>query len=216
MLRYLAQPLVLAGVVVALLLGVLLHNLAQAFVAKLLGDPTPRLAGFLQVNLRRHFFGWGLVPMAFATFGWGFAAPVRMRERYWVRPWRIAAALAVGPVVYLLLCLAALAGAHAAGVAGSANGSTTLVAAAYTLAGLCVFSMLPIPPLDAGRILLTLAPPSRGWQQARYQLEDRNIGVVIAIAIVLLPLALPGLPSVLDQLVGPLVRALAPLVGYRL
>ena len=68
-------------------------------------------------------------------------------------------------------------------------------------------SLVPLPPLDGGRLLFALAPRTPGWQKAEYQLDERNIGVAVLLALLLIPLGGPQalLPVLLDTVVGPLV-----------
>jgi Zn-dependent protease len=209
----LAHPLTLLGVVLALVIGVTAHNLAQVGVARALGDATPRLRGFATVNLRRNINIYGLIAMLIVRYGWGFAEAVPMRDRYWTRRTRISLALAAGPIAYLALCVLAVAALRGALSAGLVNGVQIAAGAAETLAGLFIVSLLPVPPLDLGRIILTLAPPTRGWQQARHHLEERNLGLVIALAVLLLPTLLPVLPSVVGELAAPLLSHLASAFG---
>jgi Zn-dependent protease len=49
-------------------------------------------------------------------------------------------------------------------------------------AAIGALTLLPIPPLDGARVLWAFAPVTNGWRQARYQLEERNIGLVICVA----------------------------------
>ncbi|MHB8450963.1 MAG: zinc metalloprotease [Mycobacteriales bacterium] len=211
MLFHLAHPLTLLGIVLALLVGVTAHNLAQVGAALALGDRTPVQQRFLTLRPTRQFSIYGLIPMLLVSGGWGFAEPVPMTARYWSRRGRVALALAAGPLTYLALCLLALLGLKLS--LSSISQAEVWAAAAGTLAGVFVLSLLPVPPLDGGRILFTLVSPTRGWQQARYQLEERNFGLAIALAVVLLPQLFPGLPSIVGQLVTPLVRGLGHLVG---
>lgn len=44
-----------------------------------------------------------------------------------------------------------------------------------------VVSLLPLPPLEGGRLLFLFTPRSLGWQKAEYQLAERNIGLVIVL-----------------------------------
>ena len=69
-------------------------------------------------------------------------------------------------------------------------------------------SLVPLPPLDGGRLLFALGPRTAGWQKAEYQLDERNIGVAVLLALLLIPLGGPQalLPTLLDTLAGPLVR----------
>ena len=87
---------------------------------------------------------------------------------------------------------------------------------AWALGGLMAtyvggLSLVPLPPLPGGTALFALAPRSVGWQKARYQLVERNIGTAVLLALLLIPLGGPQalLPSVLDSVLGPLVRAVS-------
>jgi hypothetical protein len=44
-----------------------------------------------------------------------------------------------------------------------------------------VVSLLPLPPLEGGRLLFLFTPKTLGWQKAEYQLAERNIGLVIVL-----------------------------------
>jgi Zn-dependent protease len=44
-----------------------------------------------------------------------------------------------------------------------------------------VISLIPLPPLEGGRLLFLLAPKTIGWQKAEYQLAERNIGLIIVL-----------------------------------
>jgi membrane-associated protease RseP (regulator of RpoE activity) len=42
-------------------------------------------------------------------------------------------------------------------------------------------SLIPLPPLEGGRLLFLFTPRSLGWQKAEYQLAERNIGLIIIL-----------------------------------
>ena len=46
-----------------------------------------------------------------------------------------------------------------------------------------VVSLLPLPPLEGGRLLFLFTPKTLGWQKAEYQLAERNIGLVIVLVV---------------------------------
>ncbi len=73
-----------------------------------------------------------------------------------------------------------------------------------------VLSLVPLPPLDGGRLLFALGPRSQGWQKAHHQLVERNIGIAVLLALLLIPLGgpLPLLPQLLDTLLTPLLDAI--------
>jgi membrane-associated protease RseP (regulator of RpoE activity) len=165
---------------------------------------------------RRQVDPYGAVGALIAGLGW--AKPVEVPGNR--RGGRVAGALLAGPVLLLVLGLAALAGFGLSygPVAGQAalltNGAGVLPAGqeAWLLAGTMAtyvgaLSVVPLPPLPGGRALFAVAPQSGGWLKARYQLIDRNIGIAVLLALLILPLGSgPLLTGVLDAVLDPLVR----------
>ena len=130
------------------------------------------------------------------------------------------AVLLSGSVANLVVGLAALVGFRLAG--GLATGASSsqlqygvsgdLLPKVLLLLGLMnvfvgLLSLVPLPPLDGGRLLFLLAPRTTGWQKAYYQLEERNIGVAVVLALLLIPLAgsRPLVLFVLDTIARPLL-----------
>jgi membrane-associated protease RseP (regulator of RpoE activity) len=62
---------------------------------------------------------------------------------------------------------------------GYAEHSLMLLGMVQLLVG--VISLIPLPPLEGGRLLFLFTPRSIGWQKAEYQLAERNIGVIIVL-----------------------------------
>ncbi|HEV7207707.1 MAG TPA: hypothetical protein VGN54_03100 [Mycobacteriales bacterium] len=210
MLRYLAHPTQLLGVVVAVVLGLLGHNLAQAYAARALGDQGPLRQGYGTPNPQRHLEALGVVAALLAYHGWTFAAPVPIEARFRRQRSRATVALLCGPAFLLLLTFAAVALLRATSQGRVAEGA---LAAAITAAGLLIMSLLPIPPLTGGRVLFLYAPTSPGWQRARYQLTETQTGALIALAILLVPVVFQGLPDIVNQLAAPVLRAVGQVVG---
>jgi Zn-dependent protease len=96
---------------------------------------------------------------------------------------------------------------HGAGHLTSAD--AVLLAGASQLY-LGALALVPLPPLEGGRLLFGLAPRTHGWLRAEHQLVERNIGVAILLALLIIPLGgpVPLLPSLLDTVLGPLVTGL--------
>lgn len=227
MLFHLSSPAVLLGLALGLLGAVLAHNLGQVLVARALGDPEPVRQGWLSGKPARQLDPFAAVGMVLVGNGW--PAPVPMSERWRARRGRLALALATGPVAALLtgllwMALARLAsvqtvlvGYDRSGLARAVSGSgfrldAILLAAASAACGVAVLTAFPLLPLAGGRVLFALAPTTTGWQRARYQLEERNLGVVFSLVIVLLPL-LASTGPIIGQLAAPLIGVLARLVG---
>ncbi len=152
------------------LLAVILHEVAHGYVAEKFGDPTARLLGRLTLNPLRHLDPIGT--LAVFIFGFGWARPVPVNAGNFRRPRRdmIWVALA-GPVTNLLLALASalllkgLSLLEMTGV-GTSEYFIQIVKPLRMMAGfslyinvlLGVFNLVPLPPLDGGRILTGVLP----------------------------------------------------------
>ncbi|HVU74311.1 MAG TPA: hypothetical protein VHE83_15205 [Mycobacteriales bacterium] len=200
MLYHLNNFTALLGVVVALVGGLYVHDAAQVLVGRAVGDRVAAGSGRLTWRIAPHLDVYGAVCAVVVGYGWG--APVPVDDRWRGRRRRVAVTMLAGPAVYVLLAIAAVGLVKADG-AGEGKPNQALISAAATWCGQAVLSVVPVPPmLDGGRALFAWGPVSHGWQQARYQLIDRNIGVFIAIALVLLPRLFSSLPDPIATLGG--------------
>lgn len=144
---------------------------------------------------------------------------------------RLVAILLSGSVLNLAVCAASVAcylmlggdalSLQAASVSGLLHGDVGRVDAAtgvllFGVANLAVglLALVPIPPLDGGRLLFAFGPRSRGWQRAEHVLAEQNWGVGALLLLLLLPIAgeRPLLLALLDVVGGPLL-ALAARAG---
>jgi len=167
------------------LLAITLHEAAHGYVARHFGDPTADLAGRITLNPLKHIdpVGTILVPagiLALTTlfgaggilFGWAKPVPVnfgRLRNPKADMLWVAAA----GPFVNLLMAVAW--GLLFRIAATSEPGAYTLSMLKMADAGiqinavLMVLNLLPIPPLDGGRIAVSLLPNRLAWRFARLE-----------------------------------------------
>ena len=147
------------------LLSLTLHELAHGYVAYRFGDPTAKQAGRLTLNPLKHLDPFGTILFFIMHIGW--AKPVPVNPHYFKRPERdmLWVALA-GPGANLILAItSAMLLKLFALTAGLLPlfllKPLILMLAASTWINimLAVFNLLPIPPLDGGRVLAGLLPP---------------------------------------------------------
>ena len=221
MLYALGDPVSFVVLVLSFLFAATLHGWVQALVATRTGDRRPAAEGRTRPDPRRHVDPFGAVAAAIAGVGW--ARPIEPPDRR--RRGALVAVLLSGAVANLVVGFAVLVGFRLAG--GSVTGTTVLllqrgvgeglfgggelVLRVLLMLGLMnvfvgALSLVPLPPLDGGRLLFALAPRTPGWQKAEYQLDERNIGIAVLLALLLIPLGGPQalLPVLLDTVVGPL------------
>ena len=170
---------------VALLFVMLpVHELAHAFVADRLGDPTPRWNGRLRLNPFAHLDTVGALMLILV--GYGYARPVPVNPRNLRRPQRDMALIALaGPlsnilmaavsmIVFRLLCLLPLTEA----VFGALQLVFIGVFVSVNL-GLAVFNLLPVPPLDGSRILSLILPSRILDFMDRYEQQIRWVVLIL-------------------------------------
>ncbi|RMD89149.1 MAG: site-2 protease family protein [Alphaproteobacteria bacterium] len=179
------------------LFAVTFHEAAHGFVAYRLGDDTAARAGRLTLNPFAHVdpFGTVLLPLLLILIGgiaFGYARPVPVNGARLRHPRRdmIWVALA-GPAANLLLAVLAAMLLPLASSTGEAFGGwalRTLHVMVFFNCVIAIFNMLPVPPLDGGRVLLGLLPPPLARRYARLE----SVGLFLLIGILFL---LPMLTS---------------------
>lgn len=181
--------------VLPVLLAVTFHEAAHGWVADKLGDPSARLAGRISANPIRHVDPFGtvvlpgllLVLSSPVLFGWAKPVPVDFRRLRNPR-WDMVLVAAAGPGSNLLMaCIAALLihGALLLPVEAASWVGHNLLNAIQINLILMVFNLIPLPPLDGGRIMTGLLPFPLAVRFARLE----KFGFLILIGLLfLLPL----------------------------
>lgn len=178
------------------LFAVTFHEAAHGLIAYRLGDDTALRAGRLTLNPFAHVdpFGTVLLPLVlllFTNFAFGYAKPVPVDARRLRHPRRdmIWVALA-GPATNLLLAvLAAMLLPLAASIDGGFGAWFYQMLRVMVIFNciIAVFNMLPIPPLDGGRVMAGLLPQQAAWRYGR--LEPYGMFIVVGV-LFLLPMLL--------------------------
>jgi Zn-dependent protease len=213
--------------VLPLLIAITFHEAAHGFVAHRLGDNTAYELGRVSFNPLRHIDPFGTIVMpailllSHSPFLFGYAKPVPVNFRALRNP-RIGMVLVAlaGPATNILLALAAAAAFHALAFAPADAAqwlADNLKNAIVINVVLAVFNMLPIPPLDGGRVAVGLLPNVLAYPLSR--LEPYGMLILIGI-LILLPLAgsqfglnLDVISAILRSSTGYVLRLILLLTG---
>jgi len=178
---------------IPVLLAITLHEAAHGYAARMLGDQTAHLAGRITLNPLKHIdpVGTIAVPLLILIaakalgspgllFGWAKPVPVSFqnlrrpkRDMIWVA--------AAGPGSNLLMAILWAMFLSAQQFLGAQEQFFQAVAAAGIQVNLVLMALnlLPVPPLDGGRIVTGLLPDALAWRFARIE----PYGLIILIAL---------------------------------
>ena len=178
----LSLPQVIVVSILPILFAITVHEVAHGWVAKRFGDPTAQRLGRLTLNPFKHIdpVGTVLIPAlllllkAWFLFGWAKPVPVTWENLRHPKRDMVFVAIA-GPAANLLMAFFWGAVAKLATVLPV---SADWVAVPLQLMGeigitinvlLMVFNLLPLPPLDGGRVAVGLLPGPLAWQLSRVE-----------------------------------------------
>jgi Zn-dependent protease len=203
--------------VLPLVIAITFHEAAHGFVAHRLGDNTAWQLGRVSFNPLKHIdpFGTLLLPaillLSHSPFLFGYAKPVPVNFRALRHPRldMVWVALA-GPVTNIALALVAAAAFHLLGFAPENTAqwfADNLKNALVINVVLAVFNMLPIPPLDGGRVAVGLLPNALAIPLSRLE----PYGMLILIGFLIL---LPMLGTQLGLNLDVISTILRTVTGY--
>ncbi len=222
------------AIAIAAILAITLHEAAHGYAAKALGDDTAYRLGRVSLNPIRHIdpVGTLLLPGVLlasqlltigrveAMFGWAKPVPVdiwRLRNPRW----GMVLVAAAGPAINFALAFAFGLAAHGVEAVGDSAPEGVpewllrlcALSMLYNVILAC-FNLLPIPPLDGGRILVGVLPAPA----ARIVASTERFGLLVVIGLIfLLPHVIPGFDAMgwlVREVAFPVLRLIFQLSGH--
>lgn len=194
-------------VAAAAVLCITIHETCHGLAALAMGDSTAKRQGRLSLNPLKHLDLAGLLMMVIARFGW--ARPVPINPQYFKKPKAGMAITALaGPLSNILLSALAAALYTVSMFYAMMHENTICRMMAdffyyvfYLSAGLAVFNILPIPPLDGSKVLFSILPEEFYWKLMRYE----RYGMILLMVLLLTGVLDTPMNYLRDGLMGFLV-----------
>jgi len=182
----------------AIIAAISIHEFSHAWAADRLGDPTPRLQGRLTLNPKAHLDPIGTLMLILFRFGWG--RPVQFDPFNLKNPRRDAMLIGLaGPASNLISAAIAALGIRIIGQIGPI--SLILIPFIVISVVLAVFNLVPVHPLDGGKIIAGLLPRETARE---FEAVMRTWGTMILIFLIF-----PwGGMSAVFYLIGPVISLL--------
>ena len=198
--------------IISILMGLLpalicitLHELSHGYVAWRLGDDTAKNMGRLTLNPLKHLDVMGVLMMMVFHVGWAKPVPINMYK--FKNPKRgMAISSLAGPACNLLISIVFL---FLYGVAFATIGPVgigsyllqMLELTAYMSLSLCIFNLIPIPPLDGSKVLFSLMSDEKYYKLMRYE----RYGMIIMLLLVATGLLGKPLSAAIGYVYGKLI-----------
>lgn len=156
------------GFVLAIVLGITVHEFMHAYAAHRLGDDTGKLLGRLTLNPAAHFDFFGSLLLVLAGFGYG--KPVPFNESRLRGAAAVSLVAIAGPLSNFALAALCAIPLRFGGVDPFGGVYTQILALiVFINCVLGIFNLLPVPPLDGSNVVYGLLPPRQQytWRQVQ-------------------------------------------------
>ncbi len=189
--------------VIAIIVSFTIHEYSHALVSTVQGDDTPRNYGRLTLNPASHIDLMGFISLFLFKFGWAKPIPISSRNYKNPRLGIILTSLA-GPLSNLILAFISLIVFYASFPQSKAI-QYFLRELIRINAGLAVFNLLPVPPLDGSKVIAEIF----GGKVSVFFFNIQRYGVMLLFAL----LWIPGVSQVLSRMIVFVIEGLANLAG---
>lgn len=203
----------IAVMLVPALLAIMLHEVSHGYVAERFGDPTARLLGRLNLNPFKHLDPIGTIAVFIFGFGWAKPVPVNpgnfrrpRKDMIWVAMAGPATNLMLAIVSALLLRILGLFDLGSGGMFAQMLIPLQMMVAfsLYINVLLAVFNLIPVPPLDGGRILMGFVPEVYAALLSRLE----PFGLILIVLLVFFT-------NLWSQVVSPIINMLVLVLAGR-
>lgn len=197
------DPVGFVAFIIAIVLGITVHEFMHAYAAHRMGDDTARLLGRLSLNPMAHLDPFGTLLLVLAGFGYG--KPVPFNESRLRSTLGVTFVAVAGPLANIALAALFAIPLRFGSAATLGNAYEEILGAVVIWnCVLAIFNLLPIPPLDGANVIYGLLPPRQQYSWRTYQ----QYGPFLLLGILLLA------PQILSSLVfGPALAIARFLVG---
>lgn len=172
------NPVLFFILAVPLLYSVIFHEIAHGWVARLFGDETAARYGRLTLNPVSHLDPVGTIMLLVVGFGWARPVPVDYQSLKNKRFGLFSVSLA-GCATNILLAVVALALLQSGIVNEGSAAAVLLPTIARVNIILGAFNLIPIPPLDGSKILMSFLPARS--QESLMRIEPYGFFILIAL-----------------------------------
>src|SRR5207249_3856536 len=162
------DPIGFVAFIIAIVLGITVHEFMHAYAAHRLGDDTARVLGRLTLNPMAHLDPFGTLLIVLAGFGYG--KPVPFNESRLRTTLGVSGVALAGPFANIVLAALCALPLRFGGIdpLGGAY-SVILESIVFYNCILAVFNLIPIPPLDGANVVYGLLPPQQKYTWRSYQ-----------------------------------------------
>lgn len=203
-------------IAVSSLLCISIHEMCHGLVAYWMGDTTAKRMGRLSLNPIKHIDIMGLIMMVIAGFGWAKPVPVNM-QRFRHPKLGMAITAIAGPLSNVLWMMIAMIARDVTFHLYLENATAWLyylcIFFQYTTllsAGLAVFNLFPIPPLDGSKVLFALLPSGA----YRFLMRYEKYGFILLAVLIFLDALGGPLTFLRDGLLDFSAAAVEPITEF--